>query len=119
MKQVGKLDSKIITLLSLSLAPDTPIYIGQSNIQHIQNRHPADYAKYGSRIPDIIAFPDYVRENPKDGYIEYVKEFQINNEFVKVAVRVSGNGVLYARSLYILNSNRVQNFIAKGTLKKT
>jgi len=119
MKQVGKLDSKIITLLSLSLAPGTPIYIGQSNIQHIQNRHPADYAKYGSRIPDIISAPDYVRENPKDGSIEYVKEFQINNEFVKVAVRVSGNGVLYARSLYILNSKRVQNFIAKGTLKKT
>lgn len=109
MKQVGKLDSKIITLLSLSLAPGTPIYIGQSNIQHIQNRHPADYAKYGSRIPDIISAPDYVRENPKDGSIE----------FVKVAVRVSGNGVLYARSLYILNSKRVQNFIAKGTLKKT
>lgn len=119
MLQVGKLDSKIISLLSLSFAPDTPIYLGQSNIQHIQNSHPAAYAKYGSRIPDIISAPDYVRENPKNGSIEYVKEYQIDNEFVKVAVRVSGSGKLYARSLYILNNNRVQNFISKGTLKKT
>jgi len=119
LKQIGKLDSKIVSLLSLNFAPGTPIYIGQSNIQHILSRHPADYAKYGSRISDIISSPDYVRENPKDGSIEYVKEFQIDNEFVKVAVRVSGTGTLYARSLYILNNKRVQNFIAKGTLKKT
>ena len=119
MKKVGILEKRIIDILSLSLAPDTPIFLGQSNIQHIQNRHPADYAKYGDKIPEIISSPDYVRENPKDKSIEYVKEYCMDNEFVKVAVRVSCNGVLYARSLYILNKNRVNNFITKGTLKKT
>ena len=84
----------------------------------MQNRHPADYAKYGQFIPQILAQPDYVGENPADGSIEYVKDFQINGEFVKVAVRLSGSGKLYARSLYVLNSNRVNNFIKKGTLKK-
>ena len=49
---------------------------------------------------------------------EYVKDFQINGEFVKVAVRLSGGGALYARSLYVLNHNRVINFIQKGTLKR-
>ena len=55
---------------------------------------------------------------PTDGSIEYVKDFQINGEFVKVAVRLSGGGTLYARSLYVLNHNRVINFIQKGTLKR-
>lgn len=119
MKVIGNISSEVITLLSLSLAPNTDIYIGDSNIQHILSKHPADYAKYGGKISDIIASPDYVRENPKDGSIEYVKEYAIDGEFVKVAVRVSGKGTLFVRSLYILNKKRVQNFITKGTLKKT
>ena len=44
--------------------------------------------------------------------------FIINNEYVKVAVRISSSGIFYARSLYVLNSNRVKNFINKGTLIK-
>ena len=39
-------------------------------------------------------------------------------EFVKVAVRISLNGNVFARSMYILNNNRVKNFITKGTLKR-
>ena len=41
-----------------------------------------------------------------------------NNEYVKVAVRISSSGIFYARYLYVLNSNRVKNFINKGTLIK-
>lgn len=117
--QVGKIDSNVISLLSLNIALNTPIFMGQSNITHMMNKHPADYEKYGAEIPSILSAPDYIRQNPKDGSIEYVKEFKIDNEFVKVAVRISGQGKLYARSLYVLNRNRVQDFIAKGTLIKT
>lgn len=42
----------------------------------------------------------------------------INNKYVKVAVRISSSGIFYARYLYVLNSNRVKNFINKGTLIK-
>lgn len=42
----------------------------------------------------------------------------INNKYVKVAVRISSSEIFYARSLYVLNSNRVKNFINKGTLIK-
>lgn len=118
MKQVGKISSQVISVLGLNIAADTPIFIGASNIAHMQNSHPADYAKYGEKIPDILGSPDYVRINPKDGSIEYVKEYKIDSEFVKVAVRVSAGGNLYARSLYVLNNNRVYDFISKGTLKK-
>ncbi len=66
-----------------------------------------------------MASPDYVGQNPSDGSIEYVKEFLVDGDHVKVAVRLAGSGRYYARSLYVLNPNRVKNFIAKGTLKKT
>ena len=118
MEQIGKLSSQIINALSLNMPVDTPIFMGASNIAHMQNSHPADYAKYGASISDILSSPDYVGINPTDNSIEYVKEYRIDNEFVKVAVRVSGGGNLYARSIYILNNNRTQNFIARGTLKK-
>lgn len=118
MKQVGMISSQVINTLGLNIPIDTPIFIGNSNIAHMRSSHPADYAKYGNNIPDILSSPDYARINPKDGSIEYVKEYKIDGQFVKIAVRVSGGGNYYARSLYVLNNNRVQDFIAKGTLKK-
>lgn len=50
--------------------------------------------------------------------IEFTKEYFINGEYAKVAVRVSSSNIYYARSMYILNPHRIKNFIAKGTLKK-
>ena len=73
---------------------------------------------YGEYIPLILSAPDYVALNAKDSSIEYVKEVQVNSIYVKVAVRVSARGQLFARSIYRLNTNRVLNFIEKGTLKR-
>lgn len=115
---VGKISAGVIDALKLDLKPDQPIYLGESNIAHMKSRHPEDYQRYGALLGQILEHPDYVGQNPKDGSIEYVKEFQIDGEFVKVAVRLSGSGSLYARSLYVLNRNRVHNFIQRGTLKK-
>ena len=81
-------------------------------------RHWEDYQKYGSCIPEILRLPDYIGRNPADDSIEYVKEFKIDSEYVKVAVKVASSGKYYARSLYVLNHNRVHNFIKKGTLKR-
>jgi len=117
-KMVGQISSDVIRVLGLDADSGTPIYMGESNIQHMMQRHPNDYIKYGDKIPDILNHPDYVGTNPSDGSIEYVKEFLIDGEYVKVAVRISGTGKYYARSLYVLNPNRVRNFIAKGTLKR-
>ncbi len=118
MIQVGSLSSRVIALLNLNDPADVPILLGDSNIAHMQSSHPDAYKKYGGTIPDILKSPDYVGLNPSDGSIEFVKEYKIDNEFVKVAVRVSGGGHLFARSIYVLNSNRVENFIKRGTLKK-
>lgn len=115
-QQVGSIKNNVINALGLTMADNTPIYLGDSNVQHMNLRHPADYQKYGKHIPAILDDPDYVGVNPSDDSIEYVKEFLIAGEYVKVAVRIAGSGKYYARSLYVLNPNRVRNYIAKGTL---
>lgn len=117
-RKVGEFKSEVINALGLTIAVGTPIYIGETNIDHMVNKHPADFAKYGDDIDLILSEPDYAGINQKDSSIEFVKEFIVNNEYVKVAVRVSAAGRYFTRSMYILNSNRVRNFIAKGTLKK-
>lgn len=118
MKPIAYITQEIIELLGLSCAPNTPIYLGQTNIEHMQKRHLQDYQKYHAYIALILSEPQYVGANPTDQSIEYVREFQIDTaEYVKVAVRISLSGRYYARSLYVLNANRVHNFIQKGTLK--
>ena len=117
-RKVGVLTKRVIELLELELQEGQGIFLGDSNIGHMTTRHPEDFALYGEYIPDILQEPDYVAKNKKDDSIEYVKEVEIDDVFVKVAVRVSARGQLFARSVYRLNRNRVQNFITKGTLKK-
>lgn len=117
-KQIGCFSSAVIELLGLDIPSGTPIYIADTNIKHMKTSHPDDFEKYGNDIADIIANPDYVGQNMKDASIEFTKEYVIDGDFVKVAVRVTTSNVYYARSMYVLNPNRVQNFIRKGTLKK-
>lgn len=119
IKKVGTVTADVEKLLGLTVTGDRTIYLGQSNLLHMQTSHPADFAKYGTELLNILAFPDYVGQNPSDGSIEYVKEFQVDGEFVKVAVRLAKSDRFYARSLYVLNNTRVKNYIRKGTLKKT
>ena len=116
--KVGELSRMVIDTLGLNLRSGQAIFLGETNIQHMLKRHPAAYHRYAYALPEILSEPDYVGLNPKDGSLEYVREFQWDNEYVKVAVRVSGSGNLYARSLYTLNRQRVQNFIVNGALKK-
>lgn len=89
-KRVGTVTDHVATLLGITVPSDRAIYLGPSNIAHMQTSHPADFAKYGTElIINILAYPDYVGQNPTDGSIEYVKEFQVDGEFVKVAVRLA------------------------------
>ena len=115
--KVGEITEAVIKALGLSIEPGTSVYIGQSNIEHMLSRHPEDYVKYGIYIRDIINTPDYVGINPGDGSIEYIKDFPLDNDYVKVAVRVSQSGKYFTRSLFIRNRVKVEKFIANGKLK--
>ena len=99
---------------------ETIVYIGPQNIEHIRNKHPEDYEIYFKSISEIISSPDYYGRNLKDGSIELIKEFEISEKkSVKVAVKVSKRGKLFAKTLYVLtNSERFEYQLSEGYYKK-
>ena len=118
MKTIGYFSKEIVDLLNLDVAYGTPIFIGESNIEHIKNRHPYEYDKYFDSIEEILNSPDYVGLNPKDNSVAYVKEYQINSEFIRVAVRITPNKKCYAKTLHLLSTCNAERYIKKGTLMK-
>lgn len=118
MKPIGYIKESVISTLSLNLPPNTPIYIGDANIEHIKNRHLYEYEKYFSEIPFILDSPDYVGLNPKDTSILYVKLFQTNDEYIRIAVRVTPTGKCFVKTLHLLSTCNAERYIEKGTLKK-
>ena len=103
--------------ITIGITAGTPIYIGPSNIEHIKSRHPYEYEKYFPYISDIISAPSYVGKNPSDESITFVKFFQIGEEYVRVAVRVTTNGTAFAKTLHLLSTVNAERYIGKGTLK--
>lgn len=115
-EEIAQLSPVVVHILGLSdIEANCPIYIGETNREHIKHKHPEVYGKYGKDIPDIVNNPDYVGY-ASGGSIEFIKEYKIQNEYVKVAVRASGSNALYVRTMYIVHASRVENYIHKGTL---
>ena len=116
-QKIGSFSQKVIELLQLDITVGTPIYIGSSNVEHIKSRHPYEYDKYFPYVSDIISTPDYVGRNPSDKSISFVKFYQMGEEYVRVAVRVTTNGTAFAKTLHLLSTANAEKYIEKGTLK--
>ncbi len=118
MEPIAFIRKEVIDLLELDILPDTPVYIGELNIDHIKNRHPYEYEKYLPDIGLIINSPDYVGVNPKDASILFVKLYKVQGEYIRVAVRITASGRCYAKTLHLLSTCNAERYIEKGTLKK-
>lgn len=116
-QKIGSFSQEVINLLGLAIPAGTPIYIGYSNIEHIIKKHPYEYEKYFPYIMNIISSPNYVGINPSDDSISFVKLYQTNEEYVRVAVRITTKGNAFARSLHLLSTYNAERYIEKGTLK--
>ena len=109
-KQIGKITKKVIDTLNLDIEEDTPIFIGEANIEHIKTRHLEDYKKYGTQISNIIENPTYVARDEKKNSIEYIKKYIINNEMVLVVVRASGKNQQFVRTMYIMAEKKIKKY---------
>ena len=118
MKQVGTLSVKVINILQLNIAPNTPIFIGSSNIEHIKNRHPYEYDKYFNQLQEILAEPDYVGMNPNNNSIQFVKLYKVDSEYIRIAVKLTPGKVCFVKSLHMLSTYNAKRYIEKGTLKE-
>ena len=116
---IGYFQQNVIDLLNLNnISCGTPIFLGESNVEHMKSRHPYEFDKYFPDIKEIINNPDYVGQNPKDLSISFVKEYLISSEYVRVAVRITSSGKCFAKSLHTLSSYNADRYITHGTLKK-
>lgn len=115
-EQVGEINDVVINILNLSLTASTPILMGETNIEHMKKEHPADFAKYGKKIGEILSNPDYVAKHPKKDSVEYIKVYfdEATEERVLVAVRATSNGIYYARTLFVMAEEKVKKYQAKG-----
>ncbi|MGL6106659.1 PBECR2 nuclease fold domain-containing protein [Romboutsia sp.] len=114
---VGKLNKRIINEFSLNINENQDIFCGESNREHMKSEHPEDYKKYGEYIQDIISNPTYIAKHPKKNSIEYIKVYIIeDNNHVLVAVRATGKGKLFARTLFVMDPIKVEKYKSKNAL---
>ncbi len=118
MEIIGYISQAVVDTLDLCIKPNTPVLIGDANIEHIKNRHPYEYDKYYDDIGTIINSPDYVGINPKDASILFVRLYEVNGEYIRVAVKVTTSGKCFAKTLHSLSTCNAERYLEKGTLRK-
>ena len=77
-----------------------------------------DFKKYGASIEDIIKNPTYLARNEKKKSVEFIKEYKVDNEFVLVAVRISGKNTYFARTMYVMADGKVKKYFKYGYFYK-
>lgn len=85
---VGKIDKNIYKCVTEDIKTDEVI-ITDERIQHIKERHPNDYERFYSYIPEMISNPDYVIEANKANTAVILKEIKANDERFKLILRMA------------------------------
>lgn len=117
--QVGRFMKNIIEALDLDIPCGTPIFLSENNREHIREHHPDAYFKYFDCISEIIAYPDYVGiAGIQAASIEYIKCFEVDSEYVNVAVRATKKGTYYVRSMFVIEEGKLNDYVEKGKLKR-
>lgn len=119
LKKIGVISKDIVSILNIDKSNiNKPILIGDSNIDHMKNTHPQDFKDFGDKIEDIINNPTYIGLHPRKKSLEYIKEFEVDDEIVLCAVRITSKGTYFARSLYRINRDTLNDYLNSNTTKK-
>lgn len=119
-KKIGEINQSVINMLNLTLDEEKPILIGDTNIEHMKKEHPEDFEKYGDKIEEILNNPDFIAKHPRKDSIEYIKIYydERKEKRVLVAVRATGGGNFYARTLFVMSDIKVQKYKEKNAFHK-
>ena len=88
---VGKIDRDIYKCITEEIVTDEVI-ITDERIQHIKERHPNDYERFYSYIPEIINDPDFIIESNKPNTAVILKEIEERGEKFKLVLRIKVQG---------------------------
>lgn len=85
---IGKIDREIYKCVTKDIRTDEVI-ITETQIQHIKERHPEDYEKYGKYFADIVSKPDYIIEANRENTALILKKIQIEDKAFKTVLRIA------------------------------
>ncbi|MBE6919864.1 MAG: hypothetical protein E7469_09305 [Ruminococcaceae bacterium] len=86
MNLIGELNRELYTRLGFEVST-SDVIITDERIAHIEARHPSDYARFCSYIPEMIAHPDYVIAANKPNTAVILKEITDGKERFKLILR--------------------------------
>lgn len=111
---VGVYDGQYNNLLGIDL-PKLNIVQSEGLQKHILKRHP-NCIIYLDKIKEILQFPDYVGNNPKEtNSFELVKCYD-DNILIGIKMDVKNNHY-YVATLFDINQSKIDNRIYSGRLK--
>ena len=87
MYTVGYIDVEKYKMLSTNIQT-SEVIITEERIQHIQERHPADYERFCGYIPQMLQEPDYIIESNQSNTAVILKEILENGEKFKLILRL-------------------------------
>ncbi|MDM5292021.1 PBECR2 nuclease fold domain-containing protein [Peribacillus simplex] len=118
-EKIGEVNDIVINILNLSIDPNAPIFLGETNLKHMRDSHPEDFQKYGHKIAEILETPDFIAKHPRKDSIEYIKVFydEEKEDHVLVAVRATVRGIQFAKTLFVMADEKVEKYKEKGALK--
>ena len=116
--KVGKLTNEVINLLGIE-HKECDIIMWEDKFQYI-HKHIVDFQsketfeKCISKIPEVIAYPDYIGIHPTKNSIEYIKYI---DELTIVAIRIK-EGKLALKTVFPLSEKQLQDYIKCNTVIK-
>lgn len=87
MHSVWKIDRDIYKCVTNDIAT-YEVIITDEQIEHIKERHPDDYERFYSYIPDIIEKPDYILKANKPNTAVILKQVQSQGEKFQLVLKL-------------------------------
>jgi len=114
---VGELNIEAIKRLTGVDFPVAQVQMYPGAIKHVKRRHPGIIEQYGHLIPDMIANPDYVGQNPSEP--DSVELIKFVSPHMLLAIQLDPSGYLFVSSFYDLKNGpaKVQKRLTSGRLK--
>lgn len=99
---VGVIPESIINHYSIH-CKSLEVYMPPGVLKHLHKRgHWNDFVTYHQEIPNIIALPDYVGQNPKES--NTVEIYKVINDHVILPIKLNEESGLFLSSFYILDN---------------
>ena len=87
MQIIGKIDIEKYKCVTPDITTDEVI-ITDEWISHIQKRHPGDYERFRSYLPQMISDPDYIIQDKRPHTAMVLKEIVENGEKFRLSLRL-------------------------------